>query len=102
MEQFVAGRGLLPQPLATYECWHEVDRTEHGLSSKRTMIGTSLLRLCERPPFGVRLRQTVFSGLFIAAFAFGTWRQNVAAAWLMTLDGANVLMVGLVLLSSNH
>jgi MFS family permease len=44
------------------------------------------------------LRQTVFLGLFTAAFAsnIGTWIQNVAAAWLMTSLVPNALMVGLV------
>src|SRR5271167_3224713 len=44
------------------------------------------------------LRQTVFLGLFVAAFAsnVGTWIQNVAAAWLMTLLEPSAIMVGLV------
>src|SRR5215467_11970929 len=44
------------------------------------------------------LRQPLFLGLFLAAFAsnIGTWIQNVAAAWLMTSLAPNALMVGLV------
>lgn len=34
--------------------------------------------------------------VYVAPAEFGTWIQNVAAAWLMTLLAPNALMVGLV------
>ena len=73
---------------------------KYGLSSNiwRTEIGTCRFSETADASLWSPLRQAVFLGLFVAAFAsnIGTWIQNVAAAWLMTSLVPNALMVGLV------